>query len=144
MAYEVHLIDPVQKHIKQANKRSAKAKKPFKSTLGEARKLDFENNFADVVILHGPLYHLQKKEDRIAAINEAKRVLKTGGIVLGFAINHSVSAITGLLNGAIHVADILDMCKAELTTGIHNAPASLPGIFAVCILSPAITIKRRI
>ncbi len=128
LGYHVYLIDPVPKHIKQANKRSAKAKKPFKSILGEAQKLDIEDNFADVVILHGPLYHLQKKEDRINCITEAKRVLKPSGIVLGFAINHSVSAITGLLNGGIHIPEIYEMCKEELTTGIHNAPKSMPGI----------------
>src|ERR1700709_1206753 len=68
LGHEVYLIDPVEKHIKQANKRSAKAKKPFKSLLGESRRLDFADDFADVVILHGPLYHLQLKEDRVKSI----------------------------------------------------------------------------
>src|ERR1700744_4657279 len=71
LGHEVYLIDPVEKHIKQANKRSAKAKKSFKSLLGEAQKLEFADNFADVVILHGPLYHLQTKAERIKAITEA-------------------------------------------------------------------------
>src|SRR5437868_6184718 len=57
MGHKVYLIDPVEKHIKQANKRSAKAKKPFTNILGEARQLALADNFADVVILHGPLYH---------------------------------------------------------------------------------------
>src|SRR5476649_1018832 len=72
LGHQVYLVDPVEKHIKQANKRSAKAKKPFKSLLGESQKLDFADNFADVVIMHGPLYHLQLKEERIKAIAEAK------------------------------------------------------------------------
>ncbi len=128
MGHNVHLVDPVEKHIKQANKRSVKAKKPFKSTLGEAQKLDFLDNFADVVILHGPLYHLQLKEQRVNAITEAKRVLKPNGIVLGFAINHSASSIAALLNGFIHAPGIYQMCKDELTTGQHNPPANMPGI----------------
>ncbi|MFI5161725.1 MAG: class I SAM-dependent methyltransferase [Sphingobacteriales bacterium] len=128
MGHDVHLIDPVEKHIKQANKRSAKTKKPFKSILGEAQKLDFPDNFADIVILHGPLYHLQLKEERIKAIAEAKRVLKPNGVVLGFAINHSASSIAALLNGFIHASGIYKMCIDELTTGKHNPPANMPGI----------------
>jgi ubiquinone/menaquinone biosynthesis C-methylase UbiE len=128
LGHQVYLVDPVEKHIKQANKRSAKAKKSFKNLLGEAQKLEFEDNFADVVILHGPLYHLQLKEDRVRSIAEAKRVLKPNGIVLGFAINHSASTIAALLNGFIHSAEIFEMCKEELTSGIHTPPQSMPGI----------------
>ncbi|HTD99272.1 MAG TPA: methyltransferase domain-containing protein [Mucilaginibacter sp.] len=128
MGHEVYLVDPVEKHIKQANKRSSKSKKPFKSLLGESRKLEFADNFADVVVLHGPLYHLQLEDDRIKSIAEAKRVLKPNGVVLGFAINHSASSIAGLLNGFIHMPELYAMCKEELTTGLHNAPKNLPGI----------------
>jgi ubiquinone/menaquinone biosynthesis C-methylase UbiE len=126
--HEVHLIDPVEKHIKQASKRSKQAKKPFKAILGEAQKLDFPDSFADVTILHGPLYHLQQKEERIKALIEAKRILKPGGVILGFAINHSASTIAALLNGFIHAPEIFEMCKEELTTGIHTPPKNMPGV----------------
>lgn len=128
LGHKVHLIDPVEKHIKQANKRSKQAKKPFKAILGEAQKLDFPDNFADVAILHGPLYHLQKKEERVKALTEAKRILKAGGVILGFAINHSASTIAALLNGFIHAPEIFEMCKRELTTGIHTPPKNMPGV----------------
>ena len=128
LGYEVYLVDPVENHIKQANKRSAKAKKSFKSILGESRKLELPDNYADVVILHGPLYHLQLKEDRVKSITEAGRVLKPNGIVLGFAINHSASSVAGLLNGFIHNPVLYEMCREELTTGLHNAPKGFPGI----------------
>ncbi|MBS1503641.1 MAG: class I SAM-dependent methyltransferase, partial [Bacteroidetes bacterium] len=62
LGHYVHLVDPVEKHIKQANYRSKQAKKPFKASLGEAQSLEFADDFADVVILHGPLYHLQQKK----------------------------------------------------------------------------------
>jgi ubiquinone/menaquinone biosynthesis C-methylase UbiE len=128
LGHEVHLVDPVEKHIKQANKRSAKTKKPFKTILGEAQKLTLQDSMADVVILHGPLYHLQSKKERLQALSEAKRVLKSGGILLGFAINHSASTLAALLNGFIHTPEIWEMCKAELTTGIHTAPKNMPGV----------------
>lgn len=124
----VHLVDPVPKHIKQATKRADKLKKTYQSHLGEARKLDFQDGFADIVILHGPLYHLQQRDERIDAITEAKRVLKPNGIVLGFAINYTASTIVGLLNGLVHDDGIFKMCKEELTTGVHNPPKNIPGL----------------
>ena len=124
--HNVHLIEPVLKHIKLAEKRSKKLKNPFSVTIGEAKKLPYQDNSADLVILHGPLYHLQKREDRIAAIIEAKRVLKKGGIILGFAINATASTVVGLMNGMIHTNSFFEMCKEELTTGIHNAPKDFP------------------
>jgi len=129
MGHDVHLIEPVEKHIKQANKRSKQGKKPFKAVLGEAQKLDLPDSFADVVIMHGPLYHLQFKKDRLKALSEAKRVLKPGGVILAFAINHSASAIVYFLNGAIHIPEINQMCREELTTGLHHPPPNVPGIF---------------
>ena len=128
--HNVHLIEPVLKHIKLAEKRTKKLKNPFSVTIGKAGNLPYKDNSADLVILHGPLYHLQKKEDRITAILEAKRVLKKGGIILGFAINATASTVVGLMNGMIHANSFFDMCKEELTTGIHNAPKDFPFLLA--------------
>nr|WP_274704118.1 class I SAM-dependent methyltransferase [Polaribacter marinus] len=128
--HTVHLIEPVLKHIKLAENRAKKLKNPFSVAVGEAKKLPFKDNTADLVILHGPLYHLQKREDRIIAIVEAKRVLKKGGIILGFAINATASTVVGLMNGMIHANSFFDMCKEELTTGIHNPPKDFPFLLA--------------
>ena len=89
LGHQVFLIDPVIKHIRQAEKRSHKSRHPFKAILGEARQLPLADHCADVVILHGPLYHLQDEAERIAAIKEARRILRIGGMVLGFAITYS-------------------------------------------------------
>ncbi|KAA1243895.1 bifunctional 2-polyprenyl-6-hydroxyphenol methylase/3-demethylubiquinol 3-O-methyltransferase UbiG [Aquimarina sp. RZ0] len=128
--HEVHLVEPVSKHIKIAQKRAAKLNNTFSVYLGESRKLEFPDNFADLIILHGPLYHLQKKEDRDKTIKEAKRVLKNGGIILGFAINYTASTLVGLLNGLIHKKPFFEMCKEELITGIHNPPQEFPWLLA--------------
>ena len=83
-----------------------------------------------MIILHGPLYHLQNKADRIKAIIEAKRVVKKGGVILGFAMNATASSLVGLMYGMIHADSFFDMCKQELTTGIHNAPKDFPFLLA--------------
>jgi len=128
--HKVHLVEPIRKHIEIARNRAAKSRSKFSIHFGEARKLDFSNNFADLVILHGPLYHLQKGEDRKASILEAKRILKKGGILLGFAINRSATTLVGLLNGLIHKPAFLAMCKEELKTGLHNPPDDFPWMLA--------------
>ena len=128
--HQVHLIEPVPKHIKLALNRANKLKNKFSVQLGESRKLDFKNNFADLIILHGPLYHLQKKEDRDLTICEAKRVLNNNGIILAFAINYTASTLVGLLNGLIHKNSFFEMCREELTSGIHNPPDDFPWLLA--------------
>ena len=72
----------------------------------------------------------KKKEGRIQAINEAYRVLKGRGVLLGFAINYTVSAITGLLNGMMHMTNNFIKCvKMNLKSGVHNPPDNLPGVY---------------
>lgn len=128
--HQVHLVEPVSKHIKIARNRANKLKNKFSVRIGESRELGFSSNFADLILLHGPLYHLQKKEDRDLTIREAKRVLKNNGIILGFAINYTASTLVGLLNGLIHKKSFFEMCKEELTTGVHNPPYDFPWLLA--------------
>lgn len=128
--HDVYLVEPVPKHIQLAKKRASKLTNKFQTILGEARNLEFDTNFADVVILHGPLYHLQQKTDRALAIQEAKRVVKNNGIILGFAINYTASTLAGLLQGLLHEKAFLELCKEELTTGIHNPPKEFPWLLA--------------
>ncbi|MBN1118845.1 MAG: class I SAM-dependent methyltransferase [Bacteroidales bacterium] len=126
--HKVYLIDPVEKHIEQALKKAKKSKNSFECFLGEAQKIELKNESVDLAILHGPLYHLQKKEERIKALAEAKRILKPGGYLLGFAINYTASTFVALTQGVIREEGIFDMCVKELTEGIHEAPANMPGV----------------
>lgn len=128
--HRVHLVEPVLKHLEIADKRAKRLRNKFNVHWGEARTLPFSDNFADMVILHGPLYHLQKKEERCLAIQEAKRVLKNNGIILGFAINYTASTLVGLFNGLIHKKPFFEMCKEELTTGQHHPPDDFPWLLA--------------
>jgi len=128
--HEVILIDPVEKHIKQAKQKAKSSKTTFEALLGEARDLPVKDKSVDLVILHGPLYHLPHLDDRLKALTEAKRILKPGGIALGFAITHSASAVAALLGGMIYKPEIWEMCLNELTTGNHEPPSAMPGMLA--------------
>lgn len=139
--HKVHMIDPVLKHIKIAQNRSNKLKNKFSVKVGESRNLEFPDNFADLIILHGPLYHLQEEEGRVLSICEAKRVLKNNGIILGFAINYTASTLVGLLSGLIHKKPFFEMCKEELTTGIHTPPDDFPWLLAEAFYHKPIQLK---
>ena len=128
LGHRVVMVDPVLKHVKLAQKRSAKLRHKFMVQQGEARDLEIPDGFADLVILHGPLYHLRKENERIRAIREARRITKDNGIILGFAINYTASTLVALLQGILHEEGILDMCLSELSSGRHYAPDNMPGI----------------
>ena len=42
----------------------------------------FEDNTYDMTLLFGPMYHLYSFEDKVKALSEAKRVTKSGGLIL--------------------------------------------------------------
>src|ERR1700733_13659881 len=70
--YETHLLDAVEKHVEAAKARATIAN----ALVGDARKLPWPDQFAEAVLLMGPMYHLEKTADRKAALREARRVLK--------------------------------------------------------------------
>ncbi|WP_449437156.1 class I SAM-dependent methyltransferase [Pedobacter steynii] len=127
LGHEVVLVDPVPRHIEKAKGKPGR----FRAVLGEARDLPLESCKYDVVILHGPLYHLQDQNDRLLAIREARRVLRPGGLVLGFAITHSASTLASLNNGLFHDSRVFQMCRHELLTGDHHAPEGLNGVLSM-------------
>jgi len=128
LGYTTHLVDITPLHIEQARQRATHAGSPQLASIehGDARRLHFIEDTADAVILHGPLYHLTEPADRRAALAEARRVLRPGGILLAFAIGHLASTIVGLLRGAVFDDEYLRMASQEIETGQHRRPPGWP------------------
>jgi ubiquinone/menaquinone biosynthesis C-methylase UbiE len=135
LGHEVHLVDLVPRHIEQARDRSGQpgVAQLASMSVGDARTLKFADESADVVIIHGPLYHLVSTEDRRQALAEAWRVLRPGGTLLAFAINRYAGAIYGITKGLIYDDDYMRMIRTEVGTGHRTSPPNgvntLPSAF---------------
>jgi ubiquinone/menaquinone biosynthesis C-methylase UbiE len=120
--YCVHLVDLVPKHVEQAREASARQPdNPLASAdLGDARHLPHADASADAVLLLGPLYHLVEKEDRLACLREAHRVLRPGGFVWGAAISHFASLFDSLSSGFFSDLLFAPVLARDLEEGQHR------------------------
>ncbi len=96
--YEVHLLDPVALHVRQAEEasRGGAAARPASVRLGDARALPFDDASAEAVLMLGPLYHLTERRDRLRALAEARRVLRQDGLLFAAAISRFTPLLDGL------------------------------------------------
>ena len=95
--YEVHLVDASARLVEEARARSARATSPIASlSVADARRLPQADGSAAVVLVMGPLYHLTEAADRGGSLQEAFRVLTSGGTVVVAAISRYASALDGL------------------------------------------------
>jgi ubiquinone/menaquinone biosynthesis C-methylase UbiE len=129
--YLVHLLDGVQLHIDQAQEFAQEiGGQPLASLkLGDARALDHPDNSIDGILLLGPLYHLTKRSDRILALREAHRVLRSGGVIFAAAINRFASTIVALLEGLIDDPEFAPIYEQDLRYGQHRNPTDNPKFF---------------
>ena len=121
--YDVELIDIVPRHIREATERGVRAQ------LGDARELPSAPSTQDAVLLLGPLYHLQEREDRIQALREAVRVGRVGAPVFGAAISRYASAIDGLDSGYWDDPNFAEIVLQDLEHGQHQNPTGDPQYF---------------
>ncbi len=121
--YGVHLIDPVELHLRQAKSYAASSGTQLKSiSLGDARRLQFGNASADAVLLLGPLYHLTERADRLQALREAHRVLRPHGLLVAAAISRFASFVAGLAFGTFSDPHFREIVSADLASGQHRNP----------------------
>jgi len=129
--YEVHLIDAVPLHIEQA--REASAAQPHtplaEIEVGDARSLKRADTSVNVVLLLGPLYHLTERADRLAALREAHRIMRPGGVLFAAAISRFASLLDGLRQGLFDDPAFAPIVERDLTDGQHRNPTNHPTYF---------------
>jgi len=129
--YQVHLIDPVAKHVEQAQLASARQPEhPLASAqVGDARHLPYGDTTTDAVLLLGPLYHLVEREDRLACLKEARRVLRPGGLVWGAGISRFASLFDSLSAGFFDDPGFASILGRDLEEGQHRNSTGNPIYF---------------
>jgi ubiquinone/menaquinone biosynthesis C-methylase UbiE len=124
--YEVHLVDPVPRHVEQAHAASAGQRQhPLASaTVGDARCLEHADQSADAALLLGPLYHLTHRPDRLTALREAHRVLRPGGVVWAAGISRFASLLDSLAHGFFDDPEFAAILDRDLADGQHRNPTN--------------------
>lgn len=119
--HKVSLLDFVPKHIEIANKvEKEKGLKLDSTIVGDARKLPFNENYFDLVLLMGPLYHLTNKADRLDSLKEANRVIKPGGKIIAEAISRFASMVDGFKYDLVEDPEYIPIMKRDINDGLHK------------------------
>ena len=126
--HHVQIFDVVPKHVDTAQKLAA-GSSLISAAMGDARKLPSADNSMDATLLFGPLYHLTSREDRLAALHEARRVVRPGGLIFVATISRFASLIDGLEEGFIFTDEGARMVGEDLATGQHRNPSENPQFF---------------
>ncbi len=134
--FDVTAIELLKCNLNVLKEKSSKVK----AHLGNALNLGkFEDGSFDVTLLFGPMYHLGSKQEKIQALNEAKRVTKTGGTILVAYVMNEYGVLTyafkehnaieckndGRLNNQFHCTytekDLYSFVRIEDIDEINNA-----------------------
>jgi ubiquinone/menaquinone biosynthesis C-methylase UbiE len=121
LGHEVHLLDPISKHVECARKYATESQKKISSiAVGEAQHLQYDSEYFDVVLMLGPLYHLTEKDARLRALSEAKRVLSKGGILFCAAVSRYASMFDGYFRNLISDQRFIEIMNRDLKDGQHR------------------------
>lgn len=129
--YEVHLVDPVPLHVEQAEAASGArtAGRLASARVGDARRLAFGDAGADAVLLLGPLYHLTERGDRLAALAEARRALRPGGVVFAAGISRFASLLDGFRGSVFEHDAFARIVERDLADGQHRNETGVSDFF---------------
>jgi SAM-dependent methyltransferase len=112
--YEVHLVDPVARHVEQARAAGCTTE------LGDVRALTAGRDAYDAALVLGPLYHLLERVDRDRALAEARRVVRPGGTVAAAAIGRYASLFEHTATTMLTRDGARDAVADILATGRHD------------------------
>ena len=128
--HEVHLVDASERLVGEARKLNSTLKAPIASLeVADARSLLQPDGSFDLVLIMGPLYHLTESTDRLAALGEARRVLKKSGAIVVAAISRYASALDGLARNLTIDPAFVAMRDRDLQDGQHRNNTDRPDYF---------------
>lgn len=117
LGYQVTLLDIVPKHIEHV--RNLNAKRELRLTdivLCDALTFETDRQY-DMILLHGPLYHLVRRADRVSLLSRMRRILSPNGLLLGFGINRYASYFYGVHSGQLFGKQYRNEIMNEVKSG---------------------------
>jgi SAM-dependent methyltransferase len=121
--YDVSLLDVTPRLVDVARARNENASRRLVAcNVADARALPQPDDSAEMILLLGPLYHLVRPEDRHAALTEAARVLRAGGVLIAAAISRWGSALDGLGRELLRDPNFARILERDLVDGNHRNP----------------------
>ena len=97
--YDITAVELVKHNLRVLEKNEPN----IKAYHGNALNLKFDDNTFDIVLLFGPMYHLISFEDKIKALNEAKRVTKPNGLIfVSYCMNEYAVITHGFIDNNIN------------------------------------------
>jgi len=126
LGYTVQHRDLMGLHVDQLR---ALGNPPIQTAVGDARNLDLPDSSVDAVLLLGPLYHLPEREDRLEALKEARRIVRSGGPVFIAVISRWAPRLDGILQERLYEEnpDFLSLLPEVERTG--ELPPVIPDGF---------------
>jgi ubiquinone/menaquinone biosynthesis C-methylase UbiE len=121
--HDVHVVDLVPHHVQLLQEKArARSLVLGSASVGDALSLSFPDQFADLVLLMGPLYHMTKEDHRLKALRECARIVKPGGRVLCSVISRFASMLAGFRNGRFDDPEFERVVDGALRDGQHRNP----------------------
>ena len=111
--YDVTAVELVKHNLGDLKSK----KSTVKAYQGNAFDLSrFKDSTVDVTLVFGPMYNLYTIEDKVKALNEAKRVTKKGGVILVAYLMNEYSVITYAFKQN-HIKEVIS--EGKLTKDFH-------------------------
>lgn len=130
LGYEVHLFDLSETNVRMSAELHAEypGVSLAAACVADARSIPRPTASADAVLLMGPLYSIEEKSERLAAIRESRRLLRPGGKLFTAAITPYATmlwatSVFGRENRLLEEKAFMHMVEHELLTGEHICPA---------------------
>ena len=113
--YRVDAVELIEHNI-EIFKQNTREGENITVTQGNAVDLSaFDSDTYDITLLLGPMYHLFTEEDKLAALSEAIRVTKKGGIIFAAYCMGDASVLSyGFIRGEIF--SIIEKCMLNTET----------------------------
>lgn len=119
--YDVTLMDITPRHIELAREKNSKVDgKLANIILGDALTYKSKKKY-DLIILHGPLYHITDRGRRIKMLNNISNLLSSKGKILGFAINRYAGYFYGVRTGEILNSEYREKVISEAKSGFRDS-----------------------